>query len=214
MSLKDDVANFLLSDQQHITFAMSKLDFYLNDFHVDPVGYREIGHLIRQDAVSVEPASRSSGSSISAVYTAALNKLSLSPGMDLTGTTGTAINHQSTIIHEITHALMDFHHYQTSGTLQEVAAYISGGIYAASHHRQFSSSNPYSAAIIQAAFNVIRSHNLISNRGVLISRSHPDVEQLAIAIEAHPSYPNSGQPYRSDGISGGLINPWYQPRYL
>ena len=214
MALADEVADFLLSRQRHISYAIGNLDFYVDRFHVEPQGFREMGNLIRMGNIRVEPPSRSSRSAIAAVYTPALNKLSIAPGMDLAGTTPQAVIAQSQIIHEMTHALMDFHHYQTTGTMQEVAAYLSGGIYAHSHFISLTTTNPDSNRILTAARQVIQSHRMLIDHGVVITRSQRDVDRLARAIEAHPNYPDSSRIMQADGIETTLLNPWYMPRHL
>jgi hypothetical protein len=213
MTLNENVADFLLSDDRHINFAIEKLNFFIEDFHVDPEGYREVAQKVRQGALTVVAASRSGGSRTSAVYTALLDKISVSKNMDLSGTSAQAISQQAEIIHEMTHALMDYHFYQTTGTVQEIAAYMAGGLYARAHLQSLSSSQPDTAAILQNVVQIIQGRQMIIQRGVRLRLTDPDVSRLADAISSHPSYSNSDISVRSDGITGGLINPWYQPRH-
>ena len=145
MTLNENVADFLLSDDRHISFAIEKLNFFIENFHVDPEGYRELGQKIRQGALTVETASRNRGSRTSAVYTALRNRLSVSQNMNLTGSSAQDVIQQAEIIHEVTHALMDYHFYQTTGTVQEIAAYMAGGLYARAHARSLTSSQPDAA---------------------------------------------------------------------
>src|SRR4051794_26355 len=116
MSLDRDVADFLTSRTGEIAGAIERLDFIIIDFHVDPEGYREIGHMIRQGSITVETAQSSPGSGIEAVYTAGLNKLSVPANINLS-----EIGHQIKVIHEATHALIDFHNYQTTELVDEMA---------------------------------------------------------------------------------------------
>ena len=46
-----------------------------------------------------------------------------------------------------------------------------------------------------------------------LSTGDPDVMALMNAIHAHRDYRSSHQTVSVDGISGGLINPWYEPRH-
>lgn len=212
MTLAADVANFLLSTDISISHAISNLDFTLDSIRIDPEGYHEMGHKIRQHAITVEAArSRSGSSALSAAYTPALNKLSVSPGINLT----TSVVDQSTIIHEITHALVDYHRVATTEMVDEALAYIAGSIFALSRLTQLSSPDPRSQAIVAAAQNIVRANPsfLIPQRTVNLSSSDANVSQLLQAIRNHTiAYPNATHATNSDGISGGLINPWYLPR--
>lgn len=214
MSLRDEVADFLLSDEPHIRTAMERLNFFVEDFHVEPEGYREIGHKIKQGAVTVSQGTRIRGSQTSAVYTPRLDQLSVSSAnMDLLGTSPQAISQQTEIVHEVTHAVMDYHRYQATSVVQEIAAYVAGGLYARGHFLPLNSDYEESQAILRAATGIIDSRNMITSREERLRLGDSDVAELAQAIRGHQSYPNADDVFPSDGISGGLINPWYLPRY-
>ena len=85
MALSDDVANFLLSTDTGVQYGLSRLRFSVDGMQVDAEGYAEMGHKIRQGAIHVGQATYSSNSQADAVYTAALDRLSLRPGIRLTG---------------------------------------------------------------------------------------------------------------------------------
>lgn len=214
MALSDMVANFLLSNDASVTFALGKLDFTFDSFRVDYEGYREIGHKIRQGAIEVAEASASSGSQIAAVYTAQRDRLSLPANLDLSGRGRASIGQQAMIVHECTHALMDFHYYQTTGAVQEACAYIAESIYATCKLIGLSGGgNSQSQAILDAASVIVTERSMHRNVGQRLLPGDTDVAQLIAAVRAHDAYRSeAGQPYRSDGICGGLMNPWYMPR--
>jgi len=214
MALKDVVGRFLLSDDPEIRRAIDGLNFTIAGFQVDPEGYREIGHKMLSGGISVVLITPSQGSHVFAAYTNALDKMSFTEQPQLSGTAGAAIMHQGAVIHESTHALMDYHRFQTTGAIQEAAAYVAETLFYAFRHRRFTSAtHQQSAAIMNAAYAVISGRNMISTTGVQLQAGDPDVANLIRAISAHPSYPNAGQADRTSGISGGLINPWYLPRH-
>lgn len=212
MSLNSQVGNFLLSTDGHIVNAFNKLNFGVSGCLVDTEGYREMGHKVRQGAIAVEPASSSAGSSLSAVYTPGRDRLSVSTPLNLAGASGAAVVRQAEIVHEITHALMDFHRYAISDTLQEVLAYLAGTIYMRAHAVSASASEPRTQAILGAAQQVVVDRSMHVRAGQRLQLSDPDVAQLAAAIRGHSSYPNADTVRQADGVSGGLINPWYLPR--
>ncbi len=214
-ALAAQVADFLLAEEGAIAFGLNRLDFYVESFHVDPEGYREIGHKIRQGAIEVAAASRSGGDSrIGAAYTALRNRLSLPPTLDLSHTSSQSIQQQAMIVHEVTHALMDYHHFQTSGTVQEVTAYIAETLYAAARSTRIGASqHPPSDAIFTAAREIVFGRNMKIDLGQRLVMTDTDVAALASAVRAHPDYRDADGHTRSDGISGGLINPWYEPRH-
>jgi large exoprotein involved in heme utilization and adhesion len=214
MSLGDDVANFLLSNDTSITYALGKLEFSLDSFRVDYEGYREIGHQIRSGGVTVAEGSRSEGSTTAAVYTPRRDLISVPANLDLSGRTGGSISQQAMIVHECTHALMDYHRYQTTGTIQETAAYIAGALYAAAKMIRLSGgSNQQTNAILNAAFAIVRGRSMVSTPGQRLAAADRDVAALMSAINAHSDYRTAHRPDVADGISGGLINPWYLPRH-
>lgn len=215
MALSDTVADFLLSNDVSVTFALGKLDFVFDNFHVDYEGYREIGHKIRQGAICVEEAQRSEGSQIAAVYTAARDRLSVPAGLDLSGRGRGSIGQQAMIVHECTHALMDFHYYQTTGAIQEACAYVAEAIYATSKLIGLSGGgNAQSQAILDAAAAIVTGRSMHRNAGQRLLTGDADVARLISAVSAHDSYrADAANPYRSDGICGGLMNPWYMPRH-
>lgn len=210
-ALERRVADFLLAETAPIKPAIDKLDFYLDDFHVDPEGFQEIGWKIRQDAVHVVPAQRSgSGHSVGAVYTPGRSLISVSGSLDLAG----SVADQSTIIHEVTHALMDFHHYHANNLVHEVAAYVAGGLYARARAMpSLSASEQAEQAILDTAQNIVGTRTMIVRPGTRLSMSDRDVRSLADAIGGSNIYPNLDAVTPSDGITGGLINPWYTPRH-
>jgi GNAT superfamily N-acetyltransferase len=164
MALSDMVANFLLSNDASVTFALGKLDFTFDSFRVDYEGYREIGHKIRQGAIEVAEASASSGSQIAAVYTAQRDRLSVPANLDLSGRGRGSIGQQAMIVHECTHALMDFHYYQTTGAVQEACAYIAESIYATCKLIGLSGGgNTQSQAILDAASAIVTGRSMHRN---------------------------------------------------
>jgi hypothetical protein len=168
--------------------------------------------MIRQGSITVEIAQSSPGSRIDAVYTSGLNKLSVPQSLNLS-----EIGHQMKVIHEATHALIDFHNYRTTELIDEMAAYIADSLYGAIRHQSVRSPDSRTMSILRAALEVVSQHNMVNSRGVRLSRQDPYVAQLAQAIESHPSYDGAGgRPNYANGIpigEHGLINPWYQPRY-
>lgn len=211
-SLSADVSNFLLSTETSISFAINNINFTLDSIRIDPEGYREMGYKVRSRGITVEPArSRSSSSALSAVYTPGLDKLTVPPTINLAN----SVTDQAMIIHEMTHALIDYHRVRTLNMIDEALAYIAESIYARSKLTSLSSSNPLSQAIITAAQNIVQAdpNFLIAQRIVNLRSSDTLVALLLQAIRNHSSaYPNASQTTYSDGIQGGLINPWYLPR--
>lgn len=212
-SLSAAVSNFLLSTDTSISFAINNIDFTLDGIRIDPEGYREMGHKVRSRGITIEPArSRSSSSALSAVYTPGLDKLTVSPNIDLTN----SVIDQAMIIHEMTHALVDYHRVRTLNMIDEALAYIAESIYARSKATQLSSRDTRAQAIITAAQNVVGSNPnfIIPQHIVNLTSSDRHVSQLLQAIRNHSSaYPNATQETNSDGITEGLINPWYLPRH-
>lgn len=214
MSLGEIVSGFLLSTDPSVTFAMGKLEFSVDTFRVDYEGYREIGHKIRSGGIAVSVASRSAGSTTAAVYTPQRDRISVQSDLDLNGRSTRSIIQQAMIVHECTHALMDFHRFQTTGLVQEATAYIAGQVYAAAKTIQLrSGSDPETAAILNAAFAVVSNRAMTRATAQRLSTGDPDVMALMNAIHAHRDYRSSHQTVSVDGISGGLINPWYEPRH-
>ena len=215
MSLQDDVANFLLSDERYITLGLSRLNFSLDGCRVDTEGYREIGNMIRIGSISVRAARTSGGSSVAAVYTPALDRISVPGHLDLR-TRGTAlIGNQAMIVHESTHALLDFHRYSVLGSVDEACAYIAGQTYAAALSYRLSSGNPSSQAILAASQAIVDRRQMTAQVGAVLQPTDADVAALLGAIASHASaYPDANAVHRGDGIriGEGLINPWYQPR--
>jgi hypothetical protein len=210
MTAQTEVADFLLADQVPIKAAIDRLDFWLEDFHVDPEGYREIGHKVRSNAVRVIARRRGQAHGAGATYTALMDKISVSDNLDLAG----SIADQSLIIHEVTHALMDYHRYRASDLVQEVAAYVAGGLYARCRAMPGLRANrPEEQAILTAAQDIVTPRVMMVSPGTRLRMSDPDVQRLAAAIRGSSIYPDVDAVRGSDGISGGLVNPWYLPRH-
>lgn len=213
MALADEVADFLLSTEQYITFGLGRLNFTLDDLRIDTEGYREIGHKVRQGAISVRPAQASAGSAVAAVYTSRLDKLSVPAGLDLSTAGPNRISQQAMIVHEATHAVADFHRYTMTGAQDEACAYIAGQLYAMTLGLRQRGGGPRAAAIIAAAQTVVSSRNMIAQTGQRLRSSDADITVLIQAITAHTSaYPDAGVQQTTDGIREGLLNPWYLPR--
>jgi len=213
MSEASEVADFLLSDESYITYALGKLDFTFAGFPVDLAGYREIGHKIRQGALEVKPDPSAPGARIAASYTALANRLSVPAGLDLHTPGPHRIANQSVIVHEVTHALVDFHRFTTTGALDEACAYLAGQLYAMSFGLRQASTNSRANAIFVAAQAIVTQRRMTSTRGTVLFGSDPDVVTLARAVRGHThAYPDADITRTGDGISGGLLDPWYLPR--
>ena len=207
------VADFLLSEDGAVTYGLNKLDFTLARVRVDPTGYREIGHKIRQGAIEVREVAPRPGSATRAVYTPAMNRLSVPAGLDLVTPGSAQIAAQATIVHEATHALLDYHRFTTSVALDEAAAYVAEQIYAMARHRRQGSSDARAQAILSAAQAVVRGRDMLSRQGVVLFETDPDVEALVQAVRGHTgAYPNADERVTPDGIWGGIADPWYLPR--
>ena len=214
MAEAEEVADFLLSTESYIAHALGRLNFSVEGFRVDTQGYREIGHKIRQDIVTVAPAQRAEGSEVAAVYTRPRNRLSVPANLDLHTPGPARIGNQAMIVHEVTHALVDFHRFTCTGAVDEACGYIAGQVYAMSLSVRQAGAGARSAAIITAAQAVVSGHQMTIRTGARLRASEPDVATLIRAISAHTSaYPDAGVTSTPDGIRGGLINPWYQPRH-
>ena len=61
MAEADEVADFLLSSEGYVVYALGRLDFRVEGFRIDIEGYREIGHKIRSGAITVVAARSSAG---------------------------------------------------------------------------------------------------------------------------------------------------------
>ncbi len=121
-----EVADFLLSTESYIVFALGRLNFHVGGFRIDTECYREIGHKIRQRAITVAPARSSPGSQVAAVYTPARDRLSVPANLDLHRPGPGRIGNQGMIVHEATHALVDFHRFTCTGAVDEACGYIAG----------------------------------------------------------------------------------------
>lgn len=213
MSLSDDVSGFLLSSDTGIQYGLSRLRFSVDGLGVDPEGYAEIGRQVRQRAITVrEPRSRP-GTPIAAAYTAGTDTLSvrLPAGLVLTDFTPRAVGEQAGLVHEITHALFDFHGYRTTNAVEEAVAYIAETLYATSRMlRRSSPGEPRVEAILSAALGVVTGRQMLVRTGQALSSSAADVRALVDAVRAHSAaYPDADAANHTDGIFGGLMNPWY-----
>ena len=118
------------------------------------------------------------------------------------------------IVHEATHALVDFHRFACTGALNEACGYIAGQVYAMTLGLRQAGAGPRSAAIISAAQAVVRRRRMTIRTGAVLRAADADMATLIRAITAHTSaYPDASVRRTADGIRGGLINPWYQPRH-
>jgi hypothetical protein len=208
-----EVANFLRSEESYVVFGLGKLNFTLAGFRVDTEGYREIGDKVRQGAIEVRPVRSEPGSSVAAVYTGRLDCLSVPAGLDLHTPGRRRIKDQSMIVHEATHALVDFHRFTFSGALDEACAYLAGQLYAMSLGDRQSSSRPRDDAIFSAARNIVQQRRMKYVTGAVLAASDPDVAALADAVRGHThAYPDADVTRTGDGIRGGLLDPWYMPR--
>lgn len=214
MAEADEVADFLLSMESYIVFALGRLDFVVEGFRVDTQGYREIGHKIREHAITVAPVRSSAGTPIAAAYTPRRDRFSVPANLDLHSPGPARISNQSMIVHEATHALVDFHRFACTGAVNEACGYIAGQLYAMSLGVRQTAVAPRSRAIIAAAQAVVTGRRMVFRTGTHLSGRDPDMVALLGAITAHTSaYPDAGVLSTPDGIRGGLINPWYLPRY-
>jgi hypothetical protein len=214
MSEADEVADFLLSTESYVVFALGRLEFSLDGFRVDREGYREIGHKIKQGAVAVVPVQSASGSRVAAVYTPRRDRLSVPAGLDLHTPGAARIGNQAMIVHECTHALIDFHRFTCSGAVNEACGYIAGQLYAMTLGLRQTGAGAESRAIIATAQAVVTGRRMTGTTGVQLRSTDRDVAALVAAVTAHTSaYPDARVVRTPDGISGGLINPWYQPRH-
>ncbi|NNK64701.1 MAG: hypothetical protein HKO98_15990, partial [Gemmatimonadetes bacterium] len=203
-----EVADFLLSEESYITFGLGKLNFTLAGFRVDTQGYREIGHKIRQGAIEVRPVESAPGSSVAAVYTGLLDRLSVPAGLDLHTPRRRRIKDQSMVVHEVTHALVDFHRFTTTGALDEACAYVAGQLYAMSLGDLQSSSRPRDNAIFTASRTIVQQRRMKFVPGAVLMASDSDVAALAAAVRGHTqAYPDADVRRTGDGVHGGLIDP-------
>ena len=210
MALSDDVANFLLSTDASVQYGLSKLRFSVDGMRVDSEGYAEMGHKIRQGAIQVGQARSSSNSQAEAVYTPARDLLSLRPGIRLAGITPDVIGQQAGVVHEVTHALFDFHGYRTTNAVEEAVAYIAETLYATARFlRRRAPENPRSDAILTAALNVVTSRGMLTQLGQALVSTSREIRALTNAVRAHPIYPDADAGNHADGVFGGLMNPWY-----
>ena len=193
MAESDEVAGFLLSTESYIVFALDRLDFCVEAFRVDTEGYREIGHKIRQGAITVAPVRSSAGSQVAAVYTPHRDRLSVPANLDLHTPGPARISNQSMIVHEATHALVDFHRFTCTGAVDEACGYIAGQLYAMSLGLRQTGAGPRSSAIIAAAQAVVTGRRMVFQTGTRLSTRDPDMVALLGAITAHTSaYPDAG----------------------
>lgn len=212
MALKDDLHKFLSDTSAPVGTAIGKIDFSLDTFRVDPEGYRRLAVLVQGESLKVDPVDGNEGSRLSAAYTPGLDKISVPTNLDMT-----TVAHQSTIIHEMTHALVDYHVYKTSELMDEAIAYIASAVFAAALGRTISSSDAQSKAILVAADAVVAKRKMATTRGVKLKATDADVKALTDAIAAHPSYNGAGErPSYANGIpltSFTPADPNYEPRY-
>jgi hypothetical protein len=206
------VADFLTSRDKGIDYSLSRLEFSIDGMGIDPQGYREMGNKILEGGITVGEASSSGKSQIAAAYTAGLDKLSLPKGesLKLEGGSGEAVGDQAGIIHEITHALFDFHGYNTTVGVEEATAYIAETLFALVRGSRRSSDDPQSDKILKAAYEVVNGRKMILQTGQKLSSRDADVRKLVEAVRAHPDYSGSANDGNHvNGIFGGLMNPWY-----
>jgi len=208
------IGEFLLSRGNSIRRALDRLDFEIEGFRIDPAGFREIGHKFLQRAISVFEQQGAASGHLGAAYTDRLDKMTLTAAPRLTGTGRTVVIDQAGIVHECTHALMDFHGARTTGAIHESAAYTAGAVYAVGFNVLLSSSSTRSNAILQAA-NAIATGRRFGNGTVRLAAGDQDVAALVQAIRSHTAaYPDADSISGTDGIREGLMNPWYLPRYI
>lgn len=132
----------------------------------------------------------------------------------LTGTTRRVIIDQAGIIHECTHALMDFHGARTTGAIHEAVAYVASAVYTISFEVLLSSSSTKGNVILQAA-NAIATGRRFGGGVVRLAAGDQDVWTLLQTIRGHTAaYPDSDSISGTDGIREGLVNPYYLPRHL
>lgn len=213
MAEADEVADFLLSTESYIFFALGRLNFRVEGFRIDIQGYREIGRKIRSGAITVVAARSSTGSQVAAVYTPRRDRLSVPANLDLHTHGPVRISNQSMIVHEATHALVDFHRFACTGAVDEACGYIAGQVYAMSLGLRQVGAGARSGRIITAAQAIVTGRQMVTRTGAHLTVRDPDVVALLTAITAHTSaYPDAGVRHTPDGIRGGLINPWYMPR--
>ena len=204
--LARDVAAFLLSTDPVITNAISRLNFSVDAIRLDPAGYRWMGKLMLEGAISVEGKEGAKGSATAAVYTSLLDKMTLRPDLKLAGSDNPAILEQTGVIHETTHALIDFHGFAATNAVEEATAYIAQVTYAFARSRVHSTGEPKGKAILEAALEVVRGRRLLVKPGQKMRSSDTDVKQLVEAVRQHPAaYPDADEQNHSDGIFGGQL---------
>lgn len=209
------VVDFLLSQESYIVFGLGKLNFTLEGFRVDTEGYREIGHKIRSGAIEVRviPPDPDRESEVEATYTARMDKLSVPEGLDLRTEARGHIRNQAMIVHEATHALVDYHRATLSGALDEACAYVAGQVYSMSVGSPQTSSERRAQAILSASHAIVQQRRMKYVTGAVLRASDTDVAALVAAVRGHTgAYPDADVVRTGDGIDGGLLNPWYLPR--
>jgi len=213
MTEADEVADFLLSTESYIVYALGRLNFSVEGFRIDIEGYREIGHKIRSGAITVAVGRRSAGSQVAAVYSQLRDRLSVPANLDLHTPGPARVSNQSLIVHEVTHALVDFHRFACTGAVDEACGYIADQVYAKALGLQQTGAGGRSGAIITAAQAIVTGRQMTTRTGARLTVRDPDVAVLITAITAHSNvYPDAGVHTTPGGIPGGLLNPWYMPR--
>lgn len=176
--LARDVAAFLTSKDPAITQALSRLDFSIDAIRLDPAGYRWMGKLMLAGGIDVTEAKGSGDSATAAVYTSLLDKMTLRPGLKLEGDGNSAILEQAGVVHETTHALVDFHGFATTNAVEEAAGYLAQVTYAKARSRVHFSADPKAQAILTAAVDIVMNRRLLVRTGQKLASSDRDVKAL------------------------------------
>lgn len=209
--LARDVAAFLTSKDPAITQALSRLDFSIDAIRLDPAGYRWMGKLMLEGGIDVTGAQASGDSATAAVYTSLLDKMTLRPGLKLEGDGNSAILEQAGVVHETTHALVDFHGFAATNAVEEAAGYLAQVTYAKARSRVHFSTEPKAQAILTAAVDIVMNRRLLVKTGQKLASSDSDVKALVEAIRQHPAaYPDADEQNHSNGIFGGQLKGSYR----
>jgi hypothetical protein len=192
MTIAQDVAGFLLTSNSMIRSRFGRIGFWIDAFHVDAAGLRDVGTAISNGWIEVRVGG--TGSLLAAAYGPHNDRMTVRSN-DVHRT----LLGQSAIVHESVHAMNDMRRVRTTVLKDETSGYLAEAIYMmAAHIWPASSTRADTLAIYGAARALIDAQMLAYRQGVRLTSTH--YQALLDAIHRHQAYSGISESQATSGL--------------